>query len=81
MPPCAHGQSSAPRPAPARRILEPPCALQYPPPYVAALRATYGVPRVAALRAEILALPPVARCIDDARPYRHYFPLGAPDRD
>ena len=38
-------------------------------------------PRVAALRAEILALPPVARCIDDARPYRHYFPLGAPDRD
>ena len=38
-------------------------------------------PRVAALRAEILALPAVARCIDDARPYRHYFPLGAPDRD
>ena len=38
-------------------------------------------PRVAALRTEILALPPVARCIDDAREYRHYFPLGAPDRD
>ncbi len=38
-------------------------------------------PRVKALRAEILALPPVARCIEDARPYRHYFPLGAPERD
>ena len=32
-------------------------------------------------RAHLLALPPVARCVDDARPYRHYFPLGAPDRD
>ena len=38
-------------------------------------------PRVAALRAEILALPAVARCVEDARPYRHYFPLGAPERD
>ena len=32
-------------------------------------------------RAHLLALAPVARCVDDARPYRHYFPLGAPDRD
>ena len=38
-------------------------------------------PRLAALRAELLALPAVARCVDDARPYRHLFPLGAPDRD
>ncbi|MBA2770406.1 MAG: glutathione S-transferase family protein [Sphingomonas sp.] len=38
-------------------------------------------PRLAALRAELLALPPVARCVDDARPYRAYFPPGAPDRD
>jgi len=38
-------------------------------------------PRLAALRAELLALPPVARCVDDARPYRPYFPPGAPDRD
>lgn len=38
-------------------------------------------PRVAALRAELLALPAVARCVEDARSYRHYFPLGAPDRD
>ena len=37
--------------------------------------------RVAALRAELLALPAVVRCVDDARPYRPLFPLGAPDRD
>lgn len=34
-----------------------------------------------AYRARALARPSVARCIDEARPYRHYFPLGAPDRD
>jgi len=38
-------------------------------------------PRLKALRAELLALPSVARCVDDARPYRAYFPPGAPDRD
>jgi glutathione S-transferase len=38
-------------------------------------------PRLAALRAELLALPPVARVVDEARPYRAYFPVGAPDRD
>lgn len=32
-------------------------------------------------RAHLLALPAVARCVDEARPFRHYFPLGAPDRD
>jgi glutathione S-transferase len=37
--------------------------------------------RLAALRAELLALPEVSRCVEDARPMRHYFPLGAPDRD
>lgn len=37
--------------------------------------------KVRALRAELLALPAAARCIEDARPYRSYFPLGAPDRD
>jgi glutathione S-transferase len=37
--------------------------------------------RLAALRAELLALPPVSRCVEDARPYRKFFPLGAPDRD
>jgi len=38
-------------------------------------------PRLAAYRARLLAHPPVARAVDEARPYRHYFPLGAPDRD
>ena len=37
--------------------------------------------RLAALRAELLALPPVVRCVEDARPFRGYFPPGAPDRD
>lgn len=44
-------------------------------------RIPAACPRVAALRAELLALPAVARCVDDARAYRRYFPLGAPDRD
>ena len=34
-----------------------------------------------AYRARLLARPSVARAVDEARPYRHYFPLGAPDRD
>lgn len=38
-------------------------------------------PRLAAYRARLLAHPAVARAVDEARPYRHYFPLGAPDRD
>ena len=38
-------------------------------------------PCLAALRAELLALPEVKRCVDDARPYRPFFPYGAPDRD
>ena len=37
--------------------------------------------RLRAWRAHLLALPPVARCVEDARRFRHYFPLGAPDRD
>ena len=37
--------------------------------------------RLRAWRAHLLALPAVVRCVDDARPYRHYFPLGAPGRD
>lgn len=38
-------------------------------------------PRLKRWRAHLLALPPVKRCVDDARPYRQWFPLGAPDRD
>ena len=34
-----------------------------------------------AYRARLLARPSVARAVDEARPYRSYFPLGAPDRD
>ncbi|HWX00735.1 glutathione S-transferase family protein [Collimonas sp.] len=36
---------------------------------------------VRAYRDRLNARPSVARTIDEARPYRHYFPLGAPDRD
>jgi glutathione S-transferase len=32
-------------------------------------------------RAQLLERPSFARCVDAARPYRHLFPLGAPDRD
>lgn len=34
-----------------------------------------------AYRARLLARPSMARCVDEARPYRSFFPLGAPDRD
>lgn len=34
-----------------------------------------------AYRARLLARPAIARVVDEARPYRHYFPLGAPARD
>ena len=38
-------------------------------------------PRVRAYRARLLGRTSVARTVDEARPYRHLFPLGAPDRD
>jgi glutathione S-transferase len=38
-------------------------------------------PTLKAYRARLLAHPAVARCVDEARPYRAYFPLGAPERD
>jgi glutathione S-transferase len=38
-------------------------------------------PTVTAFRARLLARPSIARAVDEARPYRGYFPLGAPDRD
>jgi glutathione S-transferase len=40
-----------------------------------------GRPRLAAYRRRLLAYPAVSRAVEEARPYRHYFPLGAPDRD
>ena len=45
----------------------------------------HGIPtghaNLRAYRARLLAHPPVARAVDEARPYRSYFPLGAPNRD
>jgi glutathione S-transferase len=36
---------------------------------------------VHAYRKRLLARPSVVKAVDGGRPYRHYFPLGAPDRD
>lgn len=44
-------------------------------------RISDAYPAVQAYRARLLARPSMARCVEEARPYRHYFPLGAPDRD
>jgi glutathione S-transferase len=38
-------------------------------------------PHVLAYRKRLLARPSFARAVDEARPYRPLFPLGAPDRD
>jgi glutathione S-transferase len=40
-----------------------------------------ALPRLREWRAHLLNLSPVSRCVEEARPYRAYFPLGAPDRD
>ncbi|MBI1200198.1 MAG: glutathione S-transferase family protein [Phenylobacterium sp.] len=46
---------------------------------------TYRIPEtypaLRAYRARLLARPSFARAVDEARPFRSYFPLGAPDRD
>lgn len=45
----------------------------------------HGIPerlaQLVAYRGRLLARPSFARCVDEARPYRYFFPLGAPDRD
>lgn len=38
-------------------------------------------PNVHAYRARLLQRPSFARCVEGGRPYRHLFPLGAPDQD
>jgi len=38
-------------------------------------------PLLRAYRARLLARPSFARAVDEARQFRSYFPLGAPDRD
>ncbi|MDG2519965.1 glutathione S-transferase family protein [Caulobacter segnis] len=46
---------------------------------------TYEIPEryadLLAYRARLLQRPSFARAVDDARRFRYYFPLGAPDRD
>jgi glutathione S-transferase len=37
--------------------------------------------RLRRYRQQLLARPSFARAVEEGRPYRHYFPLGAPDRD
>lgn len=44
-------------------------------------RISEAYPVLRAYRARLLARPSFARAVDGARPYRSYFPLGAPDRD
>ena len=38
-------------------------------------------PNVLAYRRRLLARPSYARAVEEARPYRPFFPPGAPDRD
>jgi glutathione S-transferase len=38
-------------------------------------------PTLRAYRSRLLAWPAFARAVDEARPFREYFPLGAPGRD
>ena len=40
-----------------------------------------ALPLLRAYRARLLARPSFARAVEEARPYRHLFPLGAPQRD
>lgn len=46
---------------------------------------TYKIPEryghLLAYRERLLQRPSFARAVDEARRFRHYFPLGAPDRD
>lgn len=44
-------------------------------------RIAESYPALRAYRARLLARPSFARAVEEARPYRPFFPLGAPDRD
>ena len=44
-------------------------------------RISDAFPVLRAYRSRLLARPSFARAIEGGRPYRHLFPLGAPDRD
>jgi glutathione S-transferase len=45
------------------------------------LQISASYPMLRAYRARLLARPSFARAVDEGRPYRPLFPLGAPDRD
>jgi len=47
--------------------------------WVHPIAATFA--RLRAYRSRLLSWPAFARAVNEARPYRSYFPLGAPDRD
>ncbi len=42
---------------------------------------SHAFPRLRAYRSQLLARPSFARAVEEGRPYRSYFPLGAPNRD
>jgi glutathione S-transferase len=44
-------------------------------------RISESFPVLRAYRARLLTRPSFARAVEEARPYRPLFPLGAPDRD
>ena len=44
-------------------------------------RISEDYPLLRAYRERLLARPSFARAVEEARPFRHYFPLGAPDQD
>ncbi|MGD9804013.1 MAG: glutathione S-transferase family protein [Hyphomicrobiaceae bacterium] len=44
-------------------------------------RISETYPLLRAYRARLLARPSIAKAVDEARPFRPLFPLGAPDRD
>ncbi|MGB0133971.1 glutathione S-transferase family protein [Dokdonella sp.] len=44
-------------------------------------RIPESCPALRAYRARLLERPSFARAVEEARPFRSYFPLGAPDRD
>jgi len=44
-------------------------------------RISESFPVLRAYRTRLLARPSFARAVEDARPFRSYFPLGAPNRD
>ena len=47
--------------------------------WVHEISTRYG--RLREYRAQLLSRPSFARAVEEGRPYRSYFPLGAPDRD